>query len=335
GGVLRAALTYNTDLFDAATIDRLATHLGVLLAGVADDPDRPLARLPLIGAAERELVLGTWNDTAVPVEPHTLPELVAARARRTPDAPAVIAGESLTYAELEGRASRLARVLAGRGIGPERIVALALPRSVEIVVAQLAVLKAGGAFLPVDPTYPIERITFMLADARPALVLTLEGLAPPVPEGVEVLTLDGPELSGGEPAEPVVSGLSGAGPVSGGEPAEPFPPVAVRPEHPAYVIYTSGSTGRPKGVVVTHAGLASFAAAEADHLQVTEGDRVLAYSSPSFDASILELCLALPSGAALVVVPPEPLLGEPLAEFLAAHRITHTLIPPAALATVP
>ncbi|MEV6827027.1 non-ribosomal peptide synthase/polyketide synthase [Amycolatopsis sp. NPDC051102] len=313
GEVLRAALTYNTDLFDAATIDRLAAHLGVLLAGVAEDPDRPLSRLPLIGSAERDLVLGTWNETARPVGPETLPELVSARARRTPDATAVIGGESLTYAELDARAGRLARVLAAHGIGPERIVALALPRSVEIVVAQLAVWKAGGAFVPVDPTYPIERITFMLADARPALVLTLDGLAPPVPAGVPVLTLDDPELFDGEPV----------------------PPVAVRPEHPAYVIYTSGSTGRPKGVVVTHTGLAGFAAAEAEHLGVTEGDRVLAYSSPSFDASILELCLAWASGAALVVVPPEPLLGEPLAEFLAAHRITHTLIPPAALATVP
>ncbi|MEV7094869.1 non-ribosomal peptide synthase/polyketide synthase [Amycolatopsis sp. NPDC051045] len=314
GDVLRAALTYNTDLFDARTIDRLAEHLGVLLAGVADHPDRPLSRLPLIGAAERDLVLGAWNDTAREVGPATLPELIAARARRTPDAIAVLSGESLTYAELDARANRLARVLAGHGIGPERIVALALPRSVEIVVAQLAVLKAGGAFLPVDPTYPIERITFMLADAHPALVLTLDGLAPPAPDGVPVLMLDDPELFGGEPA--VLA-------------------APVRPEHPAYVIYTSGSTGRPKGVVVTHAGLAGFAAAEAEHLRVTEGDRVLAYSSPSFDAAVLELCLALPAGAALVVVPPEPLLGEPLAEFLAAHRITHTLIPPAALATVP
>ncbi|RSM46670.1 non-ribosomal peptide synthetase [Amycolatopsis balhimycina DSM 5908] len=313
GEVLRAALTYNTDLFDAATIDRLAAHLGVLLAGVAEDPDRPLARLPLIGAAERDLVLGAWNDTARPVDPRTLPELIAARARRTPDAVALVSDESLTYAELDARAARLARVLAGHGIGPERIVALALPRSVEIIVAQLAVWKAGGAFLPVDPTYPIERITFMLADARPALVLTMEGLAPPVPEGVPVVSLDDPGLFDTEPAEAV----------------------PVRPEHPAYVIYTSGSTGRPKGVVVTHAGLAGFAAAEAEHFRVTEGDRVLAYSSPSFDAAVLELCLALPFGAALVVVPPEPLLGEPLAEFLAAHRITHTLIPPAALTTVP
>ncbi|WP_206795720.1 non-ribosomal peptide synthase/polyketide synthase [Amycolatopsis sp. MtRt-6] len=343
GGELRAALTYNTDLFDAATIDRLASHLGVLLAGVAADPDRPLSRLPLIGPAERALVLEKWNDTARSAGPATVPQLIAARVRRTPDAVAVIAGSSLTYAELDARASRLASVLAGYGIGPERIVALALPRSVEIVVAQLAVWRAGGAFVPVDPTYPIERITFMLADARPALVLTLEGLAPPVPEGVAVLALDDPALFEAASVAPAASAGLGAPaasaelaePATSAASAEPAAATPVRPEHPAYVIYTSGSTGRPKGVVVTHAGLASFAAAEAEHFRVREGDRVLAYSSPSFDASLLELCLALPFGAALVVVPPEPLLGEPLGDFLAHHRITHTLIPPAALATVP
>jgi amino acid adenylation domain-containing protein/non-ribosomal peptide synthase protein (TIGR01720 family) len=319
GGVLRAALTYNTDLFDGETIDRLAEHLSVLLAGVAENPARPLARLPLLGAAERDRLLGTWNDTGRAVAPGTLPERVEARARRTPDAPAVVSEEhgTLTYGELDARAERLARVLAGHGAGPERIVALALPRSVDIVVAQLAVLKTGAAFLPVDPTYPLERITFMLADSHPALVLTLGALAPPVPDGVPVLVLDDPATFAADPGE---------GPVRARPP---------RPADPAYVIYTSGSTGRPKGVVVTHAGLAGFADAEAEHLRVTEGDRVLAYSSPSFDAAVLELCLALPAGAALVVVPPEPLLGEPLAEFLTAHEITHTLIPPAALATVP
>ncbi|MEV6879646.1 amino acid adenylation domain-containing protein [Amycolatopsis sp. NPDC051128] len=316
GEALRAALTYNTDLFDGETIDRLAEHLSVLLAGIAENPARPLARLPLLGAAERRRLLGAWNDTGREVGPGTLPERVEARARRTPDAIAVVSDEhgTLTYGELDARAERLARVLAGHGIGPERIVALALPRSVDILVAQLAVLKTGAAFLPVDPTYPLERITFMLADARPALVLTLDALAPPVPDGIPVLSLDDPAALAADPGD------------------LPAPP---RPGNPAYVIYTSGSTGRPKGVVVTHAGLASFAEAEAEHLRVGEGDRVLAYSSPSFDAAVLELCLALPAGAALVVVPPEPLLGEPLAEFLARHEISHALIPPAALATVP
>ncbi|MFG1645701.1 amino acid adenylation domain-containing protein, partial [Amycolatopsis sp. NPDC049252] len=314
-GVLHAALTYNTDLFDAGTIDRLAEHLGVLLAGIAENPARPLSRLPLLGEDERRLLLGAWNDTARAVAPGTLPERVEARARRHPDATAVVSGDgTLTYAELDARAGRLARVLAARGIGPERIVALALPRSADIVVAQLAVLKAGAAFLPVDPTYPLERITFMLTDAHPALVLTTDALAPPVPDGVPVLSLDDPAAFAADPG------------------ARPTPP---RPDSPAYVIYTSGSTGRPKGVVVTHAGLTGFADAEAEHLRVTEGDRVMAYSSPSFDAAVLELCLALPAGAALVVVPPGPLLGEPLAEFLTTHEISHTLIPPAALATLP
>ncbi len=314
-GVLHAALTYNTDLFDGATIDRLAEHLGVLLAGIAEDPARPLSGLPLLGEDERRRLLGAWNDTGRAVAPGTLPERVEARARRHPDATAVVADDgTLTYAELDARAGRLARVLAARGIGPERIVALALPRSADIIVAQLAVLKAGAAFLPVDPTYPLERITYMLTDARPALVLTLDALAPPVPDGVPVLSLDDPAAFAADPG------------------AKLTPP---RPDSPAYVIYTSGSTGRPKGVVVTHAGLTGFADAEAEHLRVTEGDRVMAYSSPSFDAAVLELCLALPAGAALVVVPPGPLLGEPLAEFLTTHEISHTLIPPAALATLP
>ncbi|MEA5363472.1 non-ribosomal peptide synthase/polyketide synthase [Amycolatopsis sp., V23-08] len=314
-GVLHAALTYNTDLFDAATIDHLAEHLGVLLAGIAENPARPLSRLPLLGEDERRLLLGTWNDTGRAVAPGTLPERVEARARRHPDATAVVSdGTTLTYAELDARAGRLARVLAARGIGPERIVALALPRSADIVVAQLAVLKAGAAFLPVDPTYPLERITYMLTDACPALVLTTDTLAPPVPDGVPVLSLDDPAAFAADPGVPLT------------------PP---KPGNPAYVIYTSGSTGRPKGVVVTHAGLTGFADAEAEHLRIAEDDRVMAYSSPSFDAAVLELCLALPAGAALVVVPPGPLLGEPLAEFLTTHEISHTLIPPAALATLP
>jgi amino acid adenylation domain-containing protein/non-ribosomal peptide synthase protein (TIGR01720 family) len=203
----------------------------------------------------------------------------------------------VTYAELNARANRLAHHLIGLGAGPERIVALRLPRSVDLLVAELAVLKAGAAFLPVDPDYPAERIAFMVDDARPLVVL------------------DGPVDVTGQP--------------------DSNPGVAVRPEHPAYVIYTSGSTGRPKGVVVSHAGLATFSAAEIAHLDVRPGDRVLEFSSPSFDASVLELCMAWPAGAALVVPPPGPLLGDQLAEVVDACGVTHALIPPVALATVP
>jgi len=231
----------------------------------------------------------------------TLLDLFAARVANDPALPAVLAGdETITYADLDRRANRLAHRLVAGGAGPERVVALLLPRSAEIVVAQLAVLKAGAAYVPVDPDYPAERIDAMLADARPCLVL-------------------------GDPAE--VSGATD-------EPDTPPDTGVRRPEHAAYVIYTSGSTGRPKGVVVTHAGLATFATAEVERFDVRPGDRVLQFSSPSFDASVLELCMAFAGGAALVVPPPGPLLGDHLGEVLRERRITHALIPPVALATV-
>ena len=231
----------------------------------------------------------------------TLLDLFAARVAEAPDRPAVRAGDtSISYAELDRRANRLAHRLVEGGAGPERLVALSLARSVEIVVAQLAVLKAGAAYLPVDPSYPAERITAMLADARPCLVLD-------------------------DPAQ--VSGTEGC-------PDDPPDIGARHPGHAAYVIYTSGSTGRPKGVVVTHAGLATFATAEVERFDVRPGDRVLQFSSPSFDASVLELCMAFAGGAALVVPPPGPLLGDQLAAVLREQRVTHALIPPVALATV-
>ncbi|MEV4314210.1 non-ribosomal peptide synthase/polyketide synthase [Actinocrispum sp. NPDC049592] len=295
---LQGVVTYNTDLFDENTIRRLTGHLEVLLAGVAETPGRPLREIRSAPASELRL-LDRWNSTDEPVVPTTFPELVEAQVARTPDAPAVVfEGGEISYAELNARANRLARRLIERGAGPERIVALVLPRSVGIIVAQLAVAKTGAAFLPVDPAYPQARIDFMLADASPVIVLT----------EADPTDVDGDESNLG---------------------------VQRRLEHPAYVIYTSGSTGRPKGVVVSHAGIASFAAAEADHLQVRPGDRVLEFSSPSFDASVLELCMSLPVGASLVVPPPGPLLGEHLADVLTTYRVTHALIPPVAMATVP
>ncbi|WP_433273364.1 non-ribosomal peptide synthase/polyketide synthase [Actinosynnema sp. CS-041913] len=295
-GGLAGSIEYNTDLFDAVTVERLAAHLRVLLAGIAEDADRPLWTLPVLPPDEWATV-ERFGDSSSDAPFRSFAELVEAQVERTPDALALAGEVEMTYAALNAAANRLAHHLIAQGAGPERIVAVRLPRSAELVTAELAVLKAGAAFLPVDPAYPAERIEFMLADARPLLVLD---------DAVDV---------GGQP--------------------DTDPGVVVRPEHPAYVIYTSGSTGRPKGVVVSHAGIATFSAAEIAHLDVRPGDRVLEFSSPSFDASVLELCMALPAGAALVVPPEGPLVGDQLADVLVSHQVTHALIPPVALATLP
>ncbi|MFD0648201.1 condensation domain-containing protein [Streptomyces malaysiensis subsp. malaysiensis] len=293
GGVLRGLIGYSTDLFDAPTVERMGTALRALLAGIAEDPERPVGALPLTTPAELRRTLVEWNGTGREVERATLRELFERQVAVSPDATAVRYGKGdLTFAELEVAANRLAHRLIGRGVGPERLVALVLPRSVEMLVAQLAVVKAGGAFLPVDPGYPKERVAFMLRDAAPSVVLD---------DAVSVWAEDGP--------------------------AGPPPGRGLTPDHPAYVIYTSGSTGVPKAVVVTHAGLAGFSAAAAEHYDVRAGDRVLQFSSPSFDASVLELCVSLPRGAALVIGDEGPLLGERLAEVLDGQRITHALIP--------
>ncbi|MEY9927497.1 amino acid adenylation domain-containing protein/non-ribosomal peptide synthase protein (TIGR01720 family) [Catenulispora sp. GP43] len=306
-GDLRGSLTYNTDLFDAATAERMAGQLSTLLTAVAEDPGRLIGTLPLARDGELETLLAQACGPFAPVAEATLPELFERQAARTPDAVALVAGErELTYAELDRVANRLAHRLIGKGVGPERIVALALPRAAETVVAQLAVSKAGGAFLPVDPDYPPQRREFMVRDAGAFLVLD---------DPAEVWAADGTD--GADTA-----------------PTDADRATELTLAHPAYVIYTSGSTGTPKGVMVTHRGLAGFAASAAERYGSGPGDRVLQFASPSFDACVLELCTSLLSGAALVTGEEGPLVGERLAEVLAQREISHTLIPPAALATV-
>ncbi|RGD62650.1 amino acid adenylation domain-containing protein [Kitasatospora xanthocidica] len=300
-GALHGLFTYDTDLFDPATVERMAGQLATLLTAVAEDPSRAVGALPLAGPEES------------PAEPHggfrpvpeaTLPELFERRAAATPGAPALLDGErELSYADLDRAANRLAHQLIRRGVRPERLVALALPRSAAMVVAQLAVAKAGGAFLPVDPDYPAPRREFMVRDAAAHLLLD---------DPAQVWAAEGPDTA----------------------PTDADRTSALTPAHPAYAVYTSGSTGTPKGVLVTHRGLAVFAAAAAEQYAVGPGDRVLQFASPSFDASVLELCISLLSGAALVTGEEGPLVGERLAEALTARRISHTLIPPAALATL-
>jgi amino acid adenylation domain-containing protein len=297
----RLAATYRADLFDAATADRMLAHLEVLLADGLTRPGCPVSGLELLPAGERDRVLVEWNDTDRAEARRTLPSLFAEQVRSRPDAVAVVfESESLTYAELDERANRLAHFLIARGAGPERVVALSVPRSVDMIVAELAVLKSGAAYLPLDPDLPAERRAFMLADASPVCVVTT------VDEGV----------------------LAAA-------PAED-PAVPITPDNAAYVIYTSGSTGRPKGVVVSHSGVAKLVATQVERFGVGPHSRVLQFASPSFDVAFWDLCLGLLSGGRLVVVPAERRVpGPELTSYAFEHDVNFMILPPALLAELP
>lgn len=325
-GELSGVARYRASRCEADTVQRLAAHLRRALDTIATGLATTVDGVDVLTAPERTRLLVEYNDTDRHVPRSTFPDVFDAQAIRTPDLVAVRSDDvELTYADLRVRANQLAHLLIAGGAGPEDVVALVLPRSVEIVGAQLGVMKAGAAYLPVDPEYPQDRIAFMLDDAKPVRVITLAEFTPKLPalaDGV-VIELDQPATR---------AQLSQQG-ENDPDDADRRAPLSV--EHPAYVIYTSGSTGRPKGVAVSHVGMASFAAAEIDHFEVRPGDRILQFSSPSFDASVLELCMSLPAGATLVVPPRGPLLGEVLGDVLARQQITHSLIPPVALATVP
>ncbi|MGW1131925.1 amino acid adenylation domain-containing protein [Streptomyces griseoluteus] len=274
-------LEYATDLFDEATARDLCDRFTRVLTEAVRHPDRRLGDLDPLGPGERDRLLAQGQGTRRPLPALTAPEAVREWAARTPEATAVRdADTSLTYAELDARADALAHVLRERGAGRETLVALALPPSVTSVVAMLAVLRAGAAYLPVDPRYPATRIRHMVTDARPVLLLTtpdVHGTLPPT--GVPWLDPEQAAPGRGEPGRPI------------------------HPADPAYVIYTSGSTGRPKGVTVPHGALANHMAWMAGHLSLTRGDRVLARTSTSFDASVWELWLPLMNGAEVCVLP--------------------------------
>ncbi len=318
---MAGVLQYATDLFDAATAEQLAAALTRVLVQVAAQPDLPLSRLRVLTDAEVERITTTWNDTATGIGPATFPDLFAERVLAAPDAVAVTYEDRhLTYAGLDAWANRVARAFAGRGIGTEDLVAIAMPRSAELVVAVLAVHKAGAAYLPIDPEYPADRIEHMLTDAAPALVVTTGG-TDLRPSDVDIPCTCFDELPREDDTR--VS----AHPLTDADRVRPL-----RPEHPAYVIYTSGSTGRPKGVVVTHRGLASLAHTHVANFDVGAGSSVLQFAALSFDAAAWEICMALLSGARLVLAPPTRLMpGLPLAALIAEHRITHLTLPPSAL----
>ncbi|MFF7588852.1 amino acid adenylation domain-containing protein [Kitasatospora purpeofusca] len=297
-----------------------------LEAAVGGGTDRALEELDVLDAAEARGLLVGRNDTSVSVVWAPMPELFAAQVTRAPEAPAVVSeGIELSYAELDARANRLARLLVGRGVGPESLVAVCLERGAELMVALLAIVKAGGAYLPLDPEYPAERIAYMLSDSGAVAVLTSEVGANNLPSSsdVPVVLLD-------DPATEAVVGTLSAADLSDSDRVAPL-----RLEHPAYVIYTSGSTGRPKGVAVSHAGVSSLVEGHARWLGVGPGARVAQFASASFDTFGWEWCMALMLGAALVVVPADRRFGSDLTRILAEQNVTHATLPPAVLVTIP
>jgi pristinamycin I synthase-3/4 len=291
-GGLTGMAEYATDLFDAATVEALVARWERLLLAVTEDPQRRIGRVDLLSAAEHEVLAANGTGPAAAAPGTTLAALFEAQTARTPGRVAVIAGGTeLTYAGLNERVNRLARLLVARGIGPEQVVALALPRSELWVVAVLAVFKAGAAYVPVDPGYPSARIEYMLADARPVLLLATTGAVSA--DDVDTLLLD---------TETTAAALAVQ---AATDPTDADRAAPLRPEHPAYLIYTSGSTGRPKGVLMPAAALLNLMPAHAAVVPAGRPLKTAQFASHSFDASIQELLSALLYGKTLVVVPAE------------------------------
>ncbi|HYO52246.1 non-ribosomal peptide synthetase, partial [Archangium sp.] len=313
------ALEYNAELFRAATIARMVERFQRLLEGIAAHPEQRMMDLPLMREEERRQVLEEWNATEEPVREACLHELFEEQARRTPDGVAVsFEGKQLTYQQLECHANQLAHCLRERGVGPDVVVGLCMERGVELVVGMLGILKAGGAWLPLDPAQPMERLGYMLSDTRARVLVTQKRLAHELPSHGEqrvLLDVEWEQLTR-QPRE--------------------SPRVEVGPENLAYVIYTSGSTGRPKGVLVEHRSIRNTLHRSQQECGMEPGQKLMQFASIGFDASVQEMFLPLLNGGTLVFAPPEALLpGPEMARFIQGNGITHLVVATPVLAALP
>ncbi len=298
-GRLHGSFQYSTDLFAPATIARMAAHFQVLLEGIATDPHGRVSALPLLTATERRQVLTSWNATATayPAEA-CIHSLFEAQARRTPDATALIVqGQELSYAALNRRANQLAHYLQSLGVGPDVLVGICVERSPEMVVGLLGILKAGSAYVPLDPTYPQERLAFMIEDAQVSVLLTNREIGDRRLENAPARQSPISNLQ-----SQIVHLDTDWDRIS--QQPETNPASSVTAAHLAYVIYTSGSTGKPKGVMICHRNVVNFFAGMDERVEHDGAETLLAVTSISFDISVLELFWTLTRGMRVV------LLGE-------------------------
>ncbi|MFI6876342.1 amino acid adenylation domain-containing protein [Streptomyces sp. NPDC050400] len=306
-------IEYSTDLYDQSTVEAMAEQFGLVLAQAVADPDRPVAEGELLLAAGRHRVLTDWNDSARSLPDADLVTLLEDRAARTPSAIAAVTDtDSVTYEELHARANRLARELIGRGAGQERVVAVLLDRSVDLLVALLATVKAGAVYLPVDPDYPDERLAFTIEDAAPVVVVTRREHAHRVPGALVVDAADGMTRLERHPATALTEDERAIG----------------DPAAAAYLIYTSGSTGVPKGVVMPAAGLLNMVCWQADRDTGSSAGVVAQLASVGFDVSLEEILPALIVGGTIAIPDPE-VRTDPvrLVHWMDRHRVTMVIAP--------
>lgn len=317
---LQGTLEYSTDLFDGATMVRLAGHFQTLLGSIVIHPEQHINELPLLNEIEREQMLVTWNDTgSVNHDYASIHQFFEEQVIRMPDAVAVAyKNEQLTYDELNRRANQLAHYLRSLGVGPDVLVGICVERSLEMIVGILGVLKAGGAYIPLDPSYPAERLVFILANAAAPVLLTQQRLERNINSSTsKVVCLDADWAIIGQQSEANAT-------------------CVVDSHNLAYVIYTSGSTGKPKGVLVEHASLCNLVEAQIRDFEVGTDSRVLQFVSFNFDVSVADIFMSLCAGATLYLVPLEAMVpGPALLDLLRKHAITIARIPSSVLATLP
>ncbi|MBO9733248.1 MAG: amino acid adenylation domain-containing protein, partial [Chitinophaga sp.] len=317
---LSVTITYCTELFHRDTITRMLSHYSHLLHSITKDPHCKVRQLDILPPAEKALLLSGYNNNLNHVSyAGTVLDMIEVFTQSTPDAVALVwENEQLTYAALDRRVNQLAHYLVDKGITPETLVPVLLERGMALIVSILGVLKAGAAYVPLDPAYPVSRIAAMLRDVSPRIIVSSDSCKEKIPPQYQanLLILDNnlQALNGWQQNNPVV---------------------ALSRKHLAYVIYTSGSTGVPKGVMVEHAALADYISRQGDYMQITDKDRILQFSNFCFDASLEQIFLALGNGATLVLVAEHIILnGDLFDQFLADQQITHLHATPGFLSTL-